>query len=62
MICLGLVIIGMGDPAEGIIDVAEHEHVDLVATCSRQLKREKEYSVGTIKLLGSAGSSVLILK
>ena len=62
-------IIGMGDPAEGIIDVAEHEHVDLIAMGSRQLKREQEYSAGTIKLLGSvarisetAGSSVLIVK
>jgi nucleotide-binding universal stress UspA family protein len=63
-------IMGMGDPAEGIIDVADHEHVDLIAIGSRQLKREKEYSAGTIKLLGSvarrisesAGSSVLIVK
>jgi nucleotide-binding universal stress UspA family protein len=63
-------IMGMGDPAEGIIDVAENEHVDLIAMGSRQLKRENEYSAGTIKLLGSvarrisesAGSSVLIVK
>ncbi|MGC2682757.1 MAG: universal stress protein [Candidatus Nitrosopolaris sp.] len=63
-------ITGMGDPAEGIIDVAEHEHVDLIAMGSRELKREKEFSAGTIKLLGSVarrisestGSSVLIVK
>ncbi|MGB8937449.1 MAG: universal stress protein, partial [Candidatus Nitrosopolaris sp.] len=39
-------ITGMGDPAEGIIDVAEHEHVDLIAMGSRELKREKEFSAG----------------
>ncbi|MFZ0224133.1 MAG: universal stress protein, partial [Candidatus Nitrosopolaris sp.] len=52
-------ITGMGDPAEGIIDVAEHEHVDLIAMGSRELKREKEFSAGMIKLLGSVTRRVL---
>ena len=63
-------IIGMGDPAEGIVDVAEDEHVDLIAIGSRELKREKEYPPDTITVLGSvarkisesARSSVLIVK
>jgi nucleotide-binding universal stress UspA family protein len=63
-------IAGMGAPAEGIIDVAENEHVDLIVMGSRELKREKEYAAGKIKLLGSvtrrvsesAESSVLIVK
>jgi nucleotide-binding universal stress UspA family protein len=63
-------ITGMGAPAEGIIDVAENEHVDLIVMGSRELKREKEYVAGKLKLLGSvarrvsesAGSSVLIVK
>jgi hypothetical protein len=40
----------MGAPAEGIIDVAENEHVDLIVMGSRELKREKEYAAGKIKL------------
>ncbi len=60
----------MGAPAEGIIDVAENEHVDLIVMGSRELKREKEYVAGKLKLLGSlarrlsesAGSSVMRLK
>ena len=63
-------ITGMGAPAEGIIDVAENEHVDLIVMGSRELKREKEYVAGKLKLLGSvarrvsesAESSVLIVK
>jgi nucleotide-binding universal stress UspA family protein len=63
-------ITGMGAPAEGIIDVAETEHVDLIVMGSRELKREKEYVAGKLKLLGSvarrvsesAESSVLIVK
>ena len=63
-------IAGMGEPAEGIIDVAENEHVDLIVMGSRELKREKEYAAGMLKLLGSvarrvsesAGMSVLIVK
>ena len=63
-------IAGMGAPAEGIIDVAENEHVDLIVMGSRELKREKEYAAGKLKLLGSvtrrvsetAESSVLIVK
>jgi nucleotide-binding universal stress UspA family protein len=63
-------ITGMGAPAEGIIDVAENEHVDLIVMGSRELKREKEYAAGKLKLLGSvtrrvsetAESSVLIVK
>jgi nucleotide-binding universal stress UspA family protein len=63
-------ITGMGGPAEGIINVAENEHVDLIVMGSRELKREKEYAVGKLKLLGSvarrvsesAQSSVLIVK
>ena len=63
-------ITGMGEPAEGIIDVAENEHVDLIVMGSRELKKEKEYAAGKVKLLGSvarrvsesAESSVLIMK
>lgn len=63
-------IIGMGAPAEGIIDVAENEHVDLIVIGSRELKREKEYAAGKLKLLGSvarrvsenAESPVIIIK
>jgi len=63
-------ITGMGEPAEGIIDVAENEHVDLIVMGSRELKREKEYAAGMLKILGSvarrvsesAGMSVLIVK
>jgi nucleotide-binding universal stress UspA family protein len=63
-------IAGMGAPAEGIIDVAENEHVDLIVMGSRELKREKEYAAGKLKLLGSvtrrvsetAESLVLIVK
>jgi nucleotide-binding universal stress UspA family protein len=63
-------IIGMGAPAEGIIDVAENEHVDLIVIGSRELKREKEYAAGKLKLLGSvarrvseiAESPVMIIK
>lgn len=63
-------ITGMGGPAEGIIDVAENEHVDLIVMGSRELKKEKEYSAGKLNLLGSvarrvsesAESSVLIVK
>jgi nucleotide-binding universal stress UspA family protein len=51
-------IIGMGAPAEGIIDVAESEHVDLIVMGSRELKREKEYTVGKLKLLGSVARRV----
>jgi len=55
---------------EGIIDVAENEHVDLIVMGSREIKREKEYAACKIKLLGSvtrrvsetAESSVLIVK
>jgi nucleotide-binding universal stress UspA family protein len=63
-------IIGMGAPAEAIIDVAESEHVDLIVMGSRELKREKEYAAGKLKLLGSvtrrvseiAESPVMIIK
>jgi nucleotide-binding universal stress UspA family protein len=63
-------IIGMGAPVEGIIDVAENEHVDLIVIGSRELKREKEYAAGKLKLLGSvarrvseiAESPVMIIK
>ena len=63
-------IIGMGAPAQGIIDVAENEHVDLIVIGSRELKREKEYAAGKLKLLGSvarrvseiAESPVMIIK
>jgi nucleotide-binding universal stress UspA family protein len=63
-------ITGMGAPAEGIIDVAENEHVDLIVMGSRELKREKEYVAGKLKLLGSvarrvseiAESPVMIIK
>jgi nucleotide-binding universal stress UspA family protein len=63
-------ITGMGTPAEGIIDVAENEHVDLIVMGSQELKRENEYVAGKLKLLGSvarrvsegAESSVLIVK
>jgi nucleotide-binding universal stress UspA family protein len=63
-------IIGMGAPVEGIIDVAENEHVDLIVIGSRELKREKEYAAGKPKLLGSvarrvseiAESPVMIIK
>jgi nucleotide-binding universal stress UspA family protein len=60
----------MGAPAEGIIDVAENEHVDLIVMGSRELKTEEEYVAGKLKLLGSvarrvsesAKASVLIVK
>ena len=63
-------ITGMGSPAEGIVDVAENEHADLIVMGNRELKREKEYSAGILKLLGSmarrvsesADSAVLIVK
>ena len=63
-------IIGMGAPAQGIIDVAENELVDLIVIGSRELKREKEYAAGKLKLLGSvarrvseiAESPVMIIK
>ena len=63
-------ITGMGAPAEGIVDVAENEHVDMIVMGSRELKREKEYSAGKLTLLGSvarrvsesAESAVLIVK
>jgi len=63
-------ITGMGAPEEGIIDVAENEHVDLIVMGSRELKREKEYAAGKLKLLGSvarrvseiAESPVMIIK
>ena len=48
-------IMGMG---EGIIDVAENEHVDLIVIGSRELKREKEYADGMLKLLGSVARRV----
>jgi nucleotide-binding universal stress UspA family protein len=51
-------ITGMGAPAEGIIDVAENEHVDLIVMGSRELKREKEYVAGKLKLLGSVARRV----
>jgi nucleotide-binding universal stress UspA family protein len=62
-------ITGMGAPEEGIIDVVENEHVDLIVMGSRELKREKEYA-GKLKLLGSvtrrvseiAESPVMIIK
>jgi nucleotide-binding universal stress UspA family protein len=60
----------MGAPAEGIIDVAENERGDLIVMGSRELKREKEYAAGKLKLLGSvarrvseiAESPVMIIK
>ena len=63
-------ITGMGAPEEGIIDVAENEQVDLIVMGSRELKREKEYGAGKLKLLGSvarrvseiAESPVMIIK
>jgi nucleotide-binding universal stress UspA family protein len=63
-------ITGMGAPAEGIIDVAENEQVELIIMGSRELKREKEYAAGKLKLLGSvarrvseiAESPVMIIK
>jgi nucleotide-binding universal stress UspA family protein len=63
-------ITGMGSPAEGIVDVAENEHADLIVMGNRELKREKEYSADILKLLGSmarrvsesADSAVLIVK
>jgi nucleotide-binding universal stress UspA family protein len=63
-------ITGMGEPAEGIINVAENEHVDLIVMGSRELKKEREYAAGKLNLLGSvarrvsesAESSVLIVK
>ena len=51
-------ITGMGAPAEGIIGVAENEHVDLIVMGSRELKREKEYVAGKLKLLGSVARRV----
>ncbi|MFZ0513812.1 MAG: universal stress protein [Candidatus Nitrosopolaris sp.] len=51
-------ITGMGGPAEGIIDAAENEHVDLIVMGSRELKREKEYAAGKLNLLGSAARRV----
>ena len=63
-------ITGMVSPAEGIIEVAENEHVDLIVMGSRELKREKEYAGSKLKLLGSvarrvseiAESPVMIIK
>jgi nucleotide-binding universal stress UspA family protein len=63
-------ITGMGAPAEGIVDVAENEHAEMIVMGSRELKREKEYSAGKLTLLGSvarrvsesADSAVLIVK
>jgi len=60
----------MEAPAERIIDVAENERVDLIIMGSRELKREKEYAAGKLKLLGSvarrvseiAESPVMIIK
>jgi nucleotide-binding universal stress UspA family protein len=49
----------MGAPAEGIIDVAKNEHVDLIVMGGRELKREKEYAAGKLKLLGSVARKVL---
>ena len=46
-----------GEPAEGIVVVAEDEHVDLIAIGSRELKREKEYPPGTITVLVSVVST-----
>lgn len=51
-------ITGIGAPAEGIIDVAENEHVDLIVIGSRELKREREHSAGKLKLLGSVARRV----
>jgi nucleotide-binding universal stress UspA family protein len=51
-------ITGIGAPAEGITDVAESEHVDLIVIGSRELKREKEHSAGKLKLLGSVARRV----
>lgn len=51
-------IIGFGAPEEGIIDVAENEHVDLIVIGSRELKREREHSAGKLKLLGSVARRV----
>lgn len=52
-------ITGIGAPAEGITDVAESEHVDLIVIGSRELKREKEHSAGKLMLLGSVARRVL---
>jgi nucleotide-binding universal stress UspA family protein len=51
-------ITGIGAPAEGITDVAESEHVDLIVIGSRELKGEKEHSAGKLKLLGSVARRV----
>jgi nucleotide-binding universal stress UspA family protein len=51
-------ITGIGAPAEGIIEVAENEHVDLIVIGSRELKREREHSAGKLKLLGSVARRV----
>ena len=51
-------ITGIGAPAEGITDVAQSEHVDLIVIGSRELKREKEHSAGKLKLLGSVARRV----
>jgi nucleotide-binding universal stress UspA family protein len=51
-------ITGIGAPVEGITDVAESEHVDLIVIGSRELKREKEHSAGKLKLLGSVARRV----
>ena len=51
-------ITGIGAPAEGIINVAENEHVDLIVIGSRELKREKENVAGKLKLLGSVARRV----
>jgi nucleotide-binding universal stress UspA family protein len=48
----------MGAPAEGIIDVAESEHVDFIVMGSRELERKKEYAAGKLKLLGSVARRV----
>jgi nucleotide-binding universal stress UspA family protein len=51
-------ITGMEAPAEGIVDVAENEHVEMIVMGSRELKREKEYVAGKLKLLGSVARRV----
>jgi nucleotide-binding universal stress UspA family protein len=51
-------ITGIGAPAEGITDVAQSEHIDLIVIGSRELKREKEHSPGKLKFLGSVARRV----
>lgn len=48
----------IGTPVEGIINVAENEHVDLIVIGSRELKREKNHVAGKLKLLGSVARRV----